>query len=295
MTVDARKANSLKVSMEGYEKTILDEHKITGVASTPASNNLYIIDQNSEELNESDKRIFHTCSARLLYLAGRTRPEMQVVASFLCSRVTRPTRQDQYKLERALKYINGSPGKGIVFEKTDSLALRAFIDASHGVHHDGTGQHGAIFTLNLGPIYARSKKQKILCKSSTESELVALSDFSEKLEWFNDFLKEQNVKFKAAKVFQDNTSTISKIAQDEFSGKDRKLHFKKRRLLVKELVDEGVIKIKYLPTECMVADILTKPLQGELFKRLAIAMSNDELLCGGVSYYHKHDDNNNNK
>ena len=77
-----------------------------------------------------------------------------------------------------------------------------------------------------------------------------------------------------AVVFQDNTSTMAKISPDSLSGKDRKKQFKKRRLMVKESVDEGVIKIRYIPTESMMADLLTKPLQGNLFRRLRAAVTN---------------------
>ena len=41
-----------------------------------------------------------------------------------------------------------------------------------------------------------------------------------------------------------------------------------RYFFVKDIVDVGELKIEYLPTEGMVADILTKPLQGALFKKL---------------------------
>ena len=54
--------------------------------------------------------------------------------------------------------------------------------------------------------------------------------------------------------------------------------------MVKESVDEKIVKLRYMPTEAMVADLLTKPLQGGLFKRLRSAMTNcDDALCGGVS------------
>jgi hypothetical protein len=41
-----------------------------------------------------------------------------------------------------------------------------------------------------------------------------------------------------------------------------------RYFFVKEHVDNGELQINYLPTSVMVADVLTKPLQGEHFRRL---------------------------
>ena len=36
---------------------------------------------------------------------------------------------------------------------------------------------------------------------------------------------------------------------------------------VKDRVDKGEVKVEYCPTELMLADFYTKPLQGRLFKR----------------------------
>ncbi len=41
-----------------------------------------------------------------------------------------------------------------------------------------------------------------------------------------------------------------------------------RYFFVKDKIDNNELHIEYLPTEEMVADVLTKSLQGELFKRL---------------------------
>ena len=36
---------------------------------------------------------------------------------------------------------------------------------------------------------------------------------------------------------------------------------------VKDRVDKGEVKVEYCPTELMLADFYTKPLQGRLFKK----------------------------
>jgi hypothetical protein len=51
-----------------------------------------------------------------------------------------------------------------------------FADASFGVHHDMRSNTGAAITLFKGVIWTKSSKQKIMTKSSTKAELVAISD-----------------------------------------------------------------------------------------------------------------------
>ena len=41
-----------------------------------------------------------------------------------------------------------------------------------------------------------------------------------------------------------------------------------RFFFIKDKIDSGELELEYLPTEDMIADVLTKPLQGELFRKL---------------------------
>ena len=67
-------------------------------------------------------------------------------------------------------------------------------------------------------------------------------------------------------IYQDNTATISMITTG--GGKSRTKHFNVRKNLLYEQYKSGLFEIVYTCTKDMIADILTKPLQGELFKKL---------------------------
>jgi hypothetical protein len=41
-----------------------------------------------------------------------------------------------------------------------------------------------------------------------------------------------------------------------------------RYFFIKERIAEGQVRLSYLPTEDMIADLLTKPVQGKLFVKL---------------------------
>ena len=45
-----------------------------------------------------------------------------------------------------------------------------------------------------------------------------------------------------------------------------------RYFFVNQFLENGEMKIKYCPTEAMVADILTKPIVGSQFKKLAMIL-----------------------
>ena len=116
-----------------------------------------------------------------------------------------------------------------------------------------------------GPVHAKSNKQKLVTKSSTEAELVSLSDNISQVILTRDFLMSQGYNMKAAAVYQDNMSTMA-LAEKGRSTAEKTRHINIRYFFVKDRVEAGEIEIKYCPTEHMLADILTKPLQGQAFR-----------------------------
>ena len=69
-----------------------------------------------------------------------------------------------------------------------------------------------------------------------------------------------------ATVYQDNMSTIALVKNGKLNS-DRTRHIA-RFFFVADRVASKEIEIKYMPTGEMLADILTKPLQGASFKKL---------------------------
>ena len=62
-------------------------------------------------------------------------------------------------------------------------------------------------------------------------------------------------------------STI-RMAENGSSASRRTRHINVRYFFIKERIDSGEIRVSYLPTEEMIADLLTKPIQGKLFAKL---------------------------
>ena len=147
------------------------------------------------------------------------------------------------------------------------LAVLAYVDSSYGVHSDMRSHTGVVIGLGRGPVYAKSSTQKINTKSSTESELVGLSDSTNQIVWSRNFILDQGYSVSAATVYQDNMSTIAMVKNGK-STSDKTKHIAVRFYFVADRVKSGEISIEYMNTGDMVADILTKPLQGALFRKL---------------------------
>jgi len=181
--------------------------------------------------------------------------------------VSLATEEDASKLKRVLSYLNNTRELGIVIgHKGEPVSLSVYADASYAVHGDYKSHGGIVISHNRGPVLVKCSKQKIVTKSSTEAELVTLSDATSLAAYNIEFLKGQGYSVNAV-LHQDNTSTIS-LAENGRSNSDRTKHIGIRYFFVKQYIENGSMKIEHCPTLNMIADILTKPLQGELFRKL---------------------------
>ena len=204
----------------------------------------------------------------VLYLAKRTKPECLVAVAYLATRVHKCTLDDVEKLQRLVRYIHASRNSGVVLRPgAAGISVRLFVDASYGVHSDGRSHTGSCVVIgDVGAVHCRSLKQLIVTKSSTEAELVGLSDSANQSIFIRTFLIAQGYKMKPVTIYQDNQSCMALVERGR-SGAERTRHIQIRYFWIKERVDTGEVRVEYLRSEDMYANVLTKPLQGSQFTR----------------------------
>jgi hypothetical protein len=112
-----------------------------------------------------------------------------------------------------------------------------------------------------------SEKHKLNTKSSTEAEVVGASDFLPKNIWAKNFLAEQGYILSTNVFYQDNQSAIKLETNGRASAGKQSRHIDIRYFFIKDRVDSGEITIEHCPTDEMLADFFTKPLQGALFRK----------------------------
>ncbi len=189
MTFDFSTRRTVHVTMIAYIEDMLRGLGGESTSVTPASEHLFEL-RESPPLAKDKANLFHTWTAKLLYLSKRTRPDILTAISFLTTRVKEPTEDDWTKLERVMKYLNGSKDLGVTLDASSDkpLELQAWVDASFATHEDAKGHTGLIIALGNGPIFASSTKQKLVSKSSTESELIGISDSLSQVIWSREFM-----------------------------------------------------------------------------------------------------------
>ena len=174
---------------------------------------------------------------------------------------------DMSKLMRLLGCIMRTRDTGITFRIGDTMSVKVFIDATYGVHSDSGKSHTgcAIVLGERGPLYAKSCKQKIVPKSSTEAELVGLSDTASQAIHTRQFLIAQGYEMGPATIYQDNKSCMALMKRGG-PGSVRSRHIDIKFFWLAERVKNGEVVIEHLGTEKLFATILTKPVHGAQFE-----------------------------
>jgi hypothetical protein len=149
----------------------------------------------------------------------------------------------------------------------DLSKLQWFIDRSYATHHDMKGQSGAILVTDGCALLAKSSRQKVNTRSSTETELIAVDDILLTIQWTKSFMKEQGYDLETV-VKEDNRSTILHMKNGKLSSGKRTKHLDIRYFYVKDLIERGIIKVEHCMSDNMIADFFTKPLQGKRFQIL---------------------------
>lgn len=124
-------------------------------------------------------------------------------------------------------------------------------------------------SLGRGCPYSSSTKQKINTRSSTTAELVGVNDAMTMILWTRLFLEGLGMKVTENVIHKDNQSTMLPAKNGRQSSGKTTRHLNIRYYFVTDQVKQDRVSIKkYFPTEDMLADFFTKPLQGALFQKM---------------------------
>ena len=265
MTYDFSVKGDVRITMLNCTQDILAGAGVLEPRRTPATTNLFDV-RDGPKASEDERKWFHTHVAKMLYLAKRVRAECLTAVSFLATRVHACDLDDLAKLRRLLGYLAATASRGICLRVGSDMRVRAYIDAAYGVHTESGKSHTgcAIVLGDAGPVFCKSAKQKIVTKSSTEAELVGLSDSASQAIQLRNFVIGQGYELPAAELLQDNMSTMALLKRG-CPGSERSRHIDIRFFWVAERVASGEVQAKRTATGIMWANLLTKPVQGAQF------------------------------
>lgn len=181
----------------------------------------------------------------LLYIALNTRPDIAVGVNLLSQKVSKPTNNDWTELKRVIKYLKGTAKYKLAMAiHTSDHELSGYADANWAESTiNRRSNSGYLFKLNGGVISWSSRKQKCVALSSTEAELIALTEASKEGIWIRRLLNEiDRIVCDPMTIYEDNQSCLKLIENNNASNRSK--HIDTKYFFIKDLIKQNIISYK---------------------------------------------------
>lgn len=214
-----------------------------------------------EEAQEMQNKPYRELVGCIIYLANATRPDLCFAANILSRYCVNPGIVHWQLAKRVLRYIKDTQKYSICYEKS-AVLMNAYVDADWGGDLDDRKScTGYVVMLANGPISWETKKQKSVALSTMEAEYMGLTEISKEMIYLKRLLghmKLSNCVDVTPTVYCDNQSAIQLSKNCVYHGRSK--HIDLRFHFIRDAINNNDVKIIFVRTEEMKADILTKSL-----------------------------------
>ncbi|OUC43997.1 integrase core domain protein [Trichinella nativa] len=254
----------IEMSQQNYIMDILEKFRMMN--SKPVETQIDASGKLSAELfprTEAEKAEMQNMPYRslvgsLMYLSVSTRPDIAFAVSLLSQFNENYGSQHWTGAKRVLRYLKKTASYRLRFHR-NSGALMGFSDADWGGNSDDRRSYtGYVFKFGNAAISWESRKQRTVALSSTEAEYMALSEACKEAMHLKRMIEEITGLCKSVVLQSDNQSALKLAKNPAFHAGTK--HIDIRYHFIREAAERKDVELRYLPTEQMVADVLTKGL-----------------------------------
>ena len=166
-------------------------------------------------------------------------------------------------VKHVLRYLQGTQDYKLTYvhKKTGSgPVLFGYCDSDWGNDVDDRRSYtGYAFLLSGGAVSWQSKKQPTTALSSVEAEYMAATQATKEAIWWRTFLSELGLDINGSTILLSDSKGSMDLAKNP-EHHARTKHIDIRHHFIREQVTRGTVKMVFVGTENMGADVLTKPL-----------------------------------
>ena len=251
-----------------YVELLLDKYglKDANSVSTPSDPSL-TLEKATDKCKIFNTEIYQSAVGSLLYLCTKTRPDITFSVCNVAKFCSKPTFTHWSAVKRIFRYLKGTIDYGLLYSKQD-LNCIGYSDADWaGDKSDRKSTSGYCFKLSSSIISWRSSKQTCVALSTAEAEYVALATTVQEAVWIQELLKDLKLNSSGPMTINEDNQSAICIAKN--SGNHAKTkHISIKYHFIRDLIQKSIIKLKYCPTNEMIADLFTKSLSREKFLKL---------------------------
>lgn len=258
-----RANRTIRINQQKYIRVILQRFQMEdcNAVSTPMETGLKLC-KRVDPATPNEIREYQRLIGCLEYAACATRPDITFAVHTLAQFASNPDPVHFNTAKRILRYLKGSQTFSLIFKGIASspVTLYGYSDADWAASHsDRKSVGGYCFYLNGSLISHMSKKQRTIALSTAESETHAAMQATKEAMWLRNLLHElgfpQN---QATTIYCDNQAAIALSRNPEFHSRSK--HVDIQYHFLRHHVDAQTINLKFIRSEEMAADGLTKAL-----------------------------------
>ncbi|CAE7938651.1 unnamed protein product, partial [Symbiodinium sp. KB8] len=247
------------IHQKPYVMELIRQHQVPETARSPipCPREMLTLAVSDDEPkgDEGDLRRAQRLCGELLWLSQRSRPDISFPVSIMGSLLTKAAPRSIQIGTRLLSYLQRTMGVALEI-KPSSGGFEAWSDCSYAP--SGCRSHsGMAITWNKAVIGWRSGRQPFTCLSTAEGELVAAIETLVLAMSLKAIVDEFGVSIADMTLCIDNRAALS-LATPGTSASWRTRHLRIRSAFLREKVDQGEVRLRFVPGRYQLADLLTK-------------------------------------
>ena len=273
-----RSKRIIYLSQSSYIESILNRFQMSSCTpvSTPMTTNHNLTSvslpenhDEKEEYAQYAKGINYLSLVGSLLYATQTRPDIQFSVNLTAQFSANPSIAHLAACKRILRYLKGTKEYSLRLGGYigDEIKLVGWSDANWaGDVRDRKSISGWSFDINGSTVTWSSKKQSVVATSTVEAEYIASSNATREAIWLRTLLSELDFPQVTATIIHSDSAGSIALSNNPVSH-SRAKHIDIRYHFIRDQIDRGNIKLEYVSTKDMIADILTKALPRDAFEK----------------------------
>jgi Reverse transcriptase (RNA-dependent DNA polymerase) len=255
------KRGTITLSQRQYTAEVLDKYDMTVCKplSAPADYKYALSKEGGELLGTAGVALYRELVGSVMYLASGTRPDIAQSVGVLGRFMQEPRKPHLVAAKHVLRYLAGTRSMGIRYGG-GKPGVVIFSDSDYaGELERRRSTTGYVVIIDGAAVSWSSRIQHTVALSTQEAEYMALAaairEALSMRKTFSDF----HLSVPVMDIRSDNTAAISLAHNPMVQARSK--HIDVHHHFARDRVMRGEVKLSYVPTQQMVADVLTKALE----------------------------------
>ena len=289
-----RSTHTLALSQESYIKKIVERYGMSESKSvaTPLDPGVKLSKADcpttTEQAAEMKNVPYQSAVGAIMYAMLGTRPDITFSVTAISQFSSNPGKPHWVAVKRVLRYLHGTMNYKLVYGGIDGYKIPpspiGYCDADWGSNvDDRRSVTGYVFIVAGGAISWQAKKQPTVALSSVEAEYMAATQATKEAIWLRLFFKGLGLGHILATpslIYSDSQGSIALAKNPEYHSRTK--HIDVQHHFVREQVASNVVCFKFIGTELMAADVMTKALARNKHHDMIALMGVKSTMSGSV-------------